>query len=140
MGGAETGQADEHLEAYRDHLARVVQLDASHGSTPTPRAVEHLEGALASYRKWLEASKPSPTRDLEFQLDSLRGRIAGLEAESHVVIDRYKQQLRASSEERSQLEQRVLELSRSLGKALRPFPQNRDLFRKLRGGTMRALG
>ena len=62
------------------------------------------------------------------------------DAESRQEQESRKEQLRASADERIQLEQRVLRLSRALGETLRPFPQNRDLFRKMRGGTMRAIG
>jgi len=139
QGGAPEATRD-HLERYRTHLARVIQLDATHGSTPTPTALEALRETTAAYADWLNASAPSPTRDLQFQLDALRQRIANLERDSRAGQDARKQQLRANADERSQLEQRVLRLSRSLGEGLRPFPQNRDLFRKLRGGTMRAIG
>ncbi len=138
QGGAPEG-AREHLERYRTALARVIQLDATHGSTPTPTALGALRDATAAYADWLNASAPSPARDLQFQLDALRERIARLERDSRAGQDARKQQLRANAEERSQLEQRVLRLSRALGDALRRFPQNRDLFRKMRGGTMRAI-
>ena len=141
QGGTNPGaEATQHLQAYRTSLARVIQLDAAQGSTPTEMAVRALREALGAYEKWLAASAPSPTRDLEFQLDSLRRQVEVLEAESREQQERRKQQLQANAEERGHLEQRVLELSRTLGAALRPFPQNRDLFRKMRHGTMRAIG
>lgn len=139
QGGA-PGAAREHLERYRTMLARVIQLDATHGSTPSPTALEALRETTAAYADWLNASAPSPTRDLQFQLEALREQISRLERDSRAGQDARKQQLRANADERSQLEQRVLRLSRSLGETLRPFPQNRDLFRKMRGGTMRAIG
>tara|TARA_B100001750_G_scaffold71684_1_gene57202 strand:- start:1516 stop:3198 length:1683 start_codon:yes stop_codon:yes gene_type:complete len=139
QGGAEES-ASEHLDRYRLQLAKLIHMDATMGSTPSPLGLETLREALAAYEAWTAAAAPSPTRDLEFQLQALRDQVERKDAESRQEQESRKEQLRASADERIQLEQRVLRLSRALGETLRPFPQNRDLFRKMRGGTMRAIG
>ena len=140
LQGGRDESASDHLERYRTQLARVIHLDAANGSTPTPGALDALREALGAYEAWLATTASSPTRDLEFQLEALRDQMERLDAESREGQDGRKQQLRANAEERAQLEQLVIGLSRALGESLRPFPQTGDLFRRLRGGTMRAIG
>ena len=135
---ADSGAA-EPMQRYRAALAEVIDHDARRGDVPAPGARRALAEALDAYDAWLASLAPSAERDLEFQLQALRDRATGLDNEARAGRERRLRQLSVNAEEREHLEQRVLQVSRSLGETLRPFPQVRDLFRRMRRGTLRAI-
>ncbi len=124
-------------DAYRAALAKLLELDQRHPASPSPEALAALEDARCAYEQWLAQQQISGARDLEFQIDALRRRLADLDEEAHSERDRMARVLESSGEERAELEARLVEHSQELNAALSQRPELADLFARLRSGRAR---
>lgn len=121
-------------DAYRASLAKLLDLDRRHPTSPSTEALGALEEARRAYEQWLAQQQISGARDLEFQIDALRERLAALDEEARAERDRMAKALEANGEERALLEARLVEHSQELDAALSVRPELSDLFARLRSG------
>lgn len=116
--------------AYRAALAAVVERD-QRDERPTDEGRELLLKALACYEAWSDAIGSDGVRDLEFQLEAIRGQLARIEREAEERRLEMTQRLGLGAEERRKMETRLLEIARELAATFRPMPEVQELFKSL---------
>ncbi len=126
----------KHADTYRRALAQVIDADMRNPDSPSPEVLGLLKTAHDAYQKWLEAEEQTGgAADLAFQISALKKRQETLQEEAARFRENATASLASNGKERSELEDRLVELSQDLSAALGGRPELADLFARLRSGA-----